>query len=348
MRTRKNFTKEEDALIKKLYCKIPTEELVLHFNNRTTTSIISRASRLGINKRDFWSDEEDALLKKMHGRTAFKNMLNILPGRTKAGLKHRAQFLGLSNTSPNIRSLVKCEYQVNERFFENLNPLSCYWAGFIAADGYISDKDNGLSIGLQRRDEEHLARFLRDINSDVPIKHHTTPAPKDGRPLPVSKIYICRKRIKESLERNFNIVTNKSLIYTPPVLPFDLECAFMKGVIDGDGTISDLNNVIGLGIIGSKPVIDWAEALWEAIEPRYSHQKQGRYHYPEKSKAHTLKCSGTRAYNILSYIMNSVEQELPRKWSTVRNFVKTTRPYNRKSNENLIHPIIKVNFQEYS
>ena len=57
------------------------------------------------------------------------------------------------------------KYNVNDNFFEKTDVLNCYWAGFIAADGCIIEgkKQNQLSIGLAKKDFNHLNLFKNDI-----------------------------------------------------------------------------------------------------------------------------------------------------------------------------------------
>ena len=55
---------------------------------------------------------------------------------------------------------------VNESFFTVPNPLNCYWAGFIAADGSItcrSDFDKSLFFKLSTKDLKHLETFKEQI-----------------------------------------------------------------------------------------------------------------------------------------------------------------------------------------
>jgi len=49
------------------------------------------------------------------------------------------------------------KYGLNENSFSKITLESCYWAGFIAADGNIYNKY--LSIELNNIDEKHLQKF---------------------------------------------------------------------------------------------------------------------------------------------------------------------------------------------
>lgn len=278
-----------------------------------------------------WTQEEDETLRSLYGTMSYKDMVPIF-NVNRYRIARRAQILGIAGTDPNIKSLVKRIYTLNENFFSEQTPLSCYWAGFIAADGYLNKKDSGVGIGLQRRDRGHLEAFLEDIGSTSKVVDFMSSC-RETKDLPSSRVCIYNKNLRKDLEDTFNLTTKKSLTYSPPNFKDEeTELAFFKGMIDGDGTTNERNNVVHVALCGSEHTIDWAEALMENISEKRPHQKRGRYHYPERNKVHIVKCSGTRAFEILSTVRSSVERELYRKWGFLDDFVKTTHHYNRKNN----------------
>lgn len=51
----------------------------------------------------------------------------------------------------------KRKYSLNENYFEEImNEEQAYWLGFLAADGYISEKRGTVVLELQEQDLEHL------------------------------------------------------------------------------------------------------------------------------------------------------------------------------------------------
>ena len=61
--------------------------------------------------------------------------------------------------------------KVDHIFFESYNPYSCYWAGFILADGYVrTEKRNLLSIKLSIKDLSHLEKFKEAIKFEGSIE----------------------------------------------------------------------------------------------------------------------------------------------------------------------------------
>ena len=110
-----------------------------------------------------------------------------------------------------------------------------YWLGFIAADGAINR--NSLSIELKSIDEEHLKLFNT-------FSENTKGLEKRVNNLNVKciKAQINSCELVEYL-KEYNIVQNKSLIYTIPEkkIPNEYIMDFIRGIIDGDGCIR-INN----------------------------------------------------------------------------------------------------------
>ena len=125
------------------------------------------------------------------------------------------------------------KYKVNDSYFSAINTFSSYYSGFIAADGNISKDYNKLTIALTRKDRDFLEKFLENLESDYKIY--------DGiskEQFEYSAIIITSDQIIKDLQDNFNIIPNKSLIYTPPIFENkEFEDCFVMGLIDGDGTI---------------------------------------------------------------------------------------------------------------
>lgn len=54
------------------------------------------------------------------------------------------------------KSALKCD----DHFFDTYTKESCYWAGFILADGFLRKDSPTLHIKLSKKDIEHLYNFL--------------------------------------------------------------------------------------------------------------------------------------------------------------------------------------------
>jgi len=136
-------------------------------------------------------------------------------------------------------------YGCDEYFFESDNELSFYWAGFLAADGCISDRktDNSKTLYLQlaEKDLDHLLLFKEHIKSNHPIKNKLV---KNSLLNPnwndqvICRIGIGSLPLTKELER-FNILPRKTKTYD---FPKWLTNHFMRGYFDGDGCLYRLKN----------------------------------------------------------------------------------------------------------
>jgi len=113
------------------------------------------------------------------------------------------------------------KYHVNASFFDVIDSESkAYWLGFIFADGYCRED---LVIQLAKKDGQHLQRFLKDLDSNHPLK----PTPRDQ-----IRLYISNSYLSKALRR-FPITPKSTLKY--PDIPIELDRHFIRGYMDGDG-----------------------------------------------------------------------------------------------------------------
>lgn len=116
-----------------------------------------------------------------------------------------------------------------------------YWLGFIAADGSVVK--NSLSIELSERDVLHLVKFNTWCKNNSPI---TTRTNNGGHKAVKTQIH--SKELVELL-LEYNIVPNKTNIVSMSKIPKKFKISFIRGYIDGDGTISMKGNQIYFSIV---------------------------------------------------------------------------------------------------
>ena len=140
------------------------------------------------------------------------------------------------------------KYSCNENYFAEKSLQACYWAGFIAADGWISEKKvtrkNKLGIKLSIKDENHLIQFKDDIQYSGVIYKDLFKAAFIAENTKITEnkervsLEITSQKICDDLENIFNVHPRKSLTHEPPVgLIKEQELAFIIGYLDGDGWI---------------------------------------------------------------------------------------------------------------
>jgi DNA-binding transcriptional regulator WhiA len=179
--------------------------------------------------------------------------------------------------------------------FDTYTLESCYWAGFIAADGNVYvNTSKGMyrtSIHLAHKDIDHIKKFKRTIVSKNKINISKT----NG-----CCIQIGSKHVVKSLERNFNIVPKKSLILEPPVnIPDSLVSHYLRGVFDGDGHIK-YNNSISCNfniVSGSKKFIIWVVSQLQKFKKDINIYNKSNYF--------CIDLNNQISFNILNWIYNN-------------------------------------------
>lgn len=143
--------------------------------------------------------------------------------------------------------------QCNREFFDVVDPLRAYYAGFLAADGYVTISGRAVVLGLHPKDVEVLERLKSAARMDQPIVSRVN---NQGR------LYVwltvCSTDWVRALALHYNVVNAKSLTLKPP--PFDdpaLVWPFVRGYFDGNGHAS-IRGTVAL-TSGSPEFIAWLQ-----------------------------------------------------------------------------------------
>jgi hypothetical protein len=116
--------------------------------------------------------------------------------------------------------------------FDDYSEQSCYWAGFIAADGNVDSK-NRIRITLKYDDINHLEKFKEFLKSTHTVGSNTT---KYNR----CSFEFTSPKIREVLEYNFGIIPNKTdKLEFPSYIPTKYLGHYLRGYFDGDGCICE-------------------------------------------------------------------------------------------------------------
>lgn len=164
-------------------------------------------------------------------------------------------------------------------FSEIDNPESAYWLGMLAADGSLIPGCNGVKLNLTLEDIGVLAQFR-----DAPGIHNRVVVYSGrSRELPGGRTYECRDdaELDFSSEQIYNDLVDKGITpdksheleWPEEHLPEEYMPDFVRGLFDGDGTISASGSESGSkqliwGLNGNPPmlkgVIEKIEAETEA------------------------------------------------------------------------------------
>lgn len=124
-------------------------------------------------------------------------------------------------------------YACDHSYFDVIDTeAKAYWLGFLAADGYVSTR-NELSVSLAAKDAGHLAKLRDALSSTHPLLDVTK---RDGRH-PQVRLVIQSAGLTEALASH-GVTNRKSATMEPPVLGPDLMRHFWRGAFDGDGCVT--------------------------------------------------------------------------------------------------------------
>lgn len=170
------------------------------------------------------------------GTVAISKKYNLHRGVVQTILKRNN--IKLRQTSP-----WKKKYNIH--FFDTYTKESCYWAGFIAADGNVKKNRNSVNIHLQLSDLSHLEKFARVINFEGDIEKSDNSC----------RITIDGEWYVKKLEENFDIVPQKTFIIAfPTKMPKEFMADYLRGYFDGDGSVTNIKGYARIQITSGSQV----------------------------------------------------------------------------------------------
>jgi DNA-binding transcriptional regulator WhiA len=263
-----------------------------------------------------WTAEEDLIITNNYIIKGVKEVERLLPHRTYYSIVRRAMLIG-ANDKGNYSHKT---YSVDNLFFNTINNDSCYWAGFFAADATIYSNTNVLAIKLQARDIELLEELKRVTKFTGNIRVYDRYV--DNQIRHTCSINICG--VPEwvvNLKETFNVVSNKSLVLLPPLIDNkQYILCYLKGYIDGNGSISKNKNSIGLRISTSKYLANWI------VDFITRHYNVNCNIYTRATKQvedlYTISKGGKDILPLLIDINNCYSFGLKRKWQKLSPFIK--------------------------
>lgn len=155
----------------------------------------------------------------------------------KISLREMARRLGVGKTAINRWSKELGfrfkKHTVDEHFFDELNEINSYILGLIYADGNVAwNLEKGyqsLTITAAEKDKSHLEKIRNLLNSSKPLLYASKT--KSYR------LIACNKKICQRL-MELGVTPRKSLtVKFPDFLNDEHLPHFLRGIIDGDGTI---------------------------------------------------------------------------------------------------------------
>ena len=214
---------------------------------------------------------------------------------------------------------VKACIDVNEDFFKEINRSSAWVYGWVVTDGSVQEKSGHIGIGLKSIDKDVLYKIKNLMRFEGNIYDRTS---RDGRKS--STLRICRKSMCEDLFALGMARKDKTFNTTfPNELPDDCYWDFIRGVFEGDGSVSHRTgntDALQVSICGAtESFIDELQRtlLERGVNTRKSCNRNGVYVIECRSNADSLR---------MCYYMyaNTTEQtRLNRKFAVFQNYVAT-------------------------
>jgi intein-encoded DNA endonuclease-like protein len=138
--------------------------------------------------------------------------------------------------------LTNRRYDVNHSFFEVIDTEEkAYWLGFLFADGYIRERNTGLSLELKLavKDREHIELFRETLKSTHIIKEGFNKVKyKNGYSQShMLHLAIYSSDLVKSIKTK-GIHSRKTFTITKPEIAKSLIPHFIRGYFDGDGSFS--------------------------------------------------------------------------------------------------------------
>lgn len=167
------------------------------------------------------------------GVSAVAKHFNVDRGTLSARLKEKYD---------NVISRKDGKLDIDSTFFNIIDTEhKAYWLGFLTADGYVSSKRTAVELCLAEIDKHHIELFKEDIKSSHKIiKKKTLLNNKEF----ISYRLTFRDKEMNSALQSLGLNNDKSYnSYIPfESIPSDLMQHYIRGLMDGDGCISYMNN----------------------------------------------------------------------------------------------------------
>jgi hypothetical protein len=141
------------------------------------------------------------------------------------------------------------------------SPRADHWAGFIAADGWISRAKPQIEIQIKTQDEPYLSQLQAWLNSLNPIRHTTDNRFKE--PAYGSRLTITSQQLVADLSAHYNITPLKSNTLQPPARK---SVYFATGYWMGNGGLCRTSRGTWCCYcMGSKEILTWIKQFFADI-----------------------------------------------------------------------------------
>ncbi len=319
----KLWTKREIDLLRKHYPTTLVRNLVLLFPKRNEATIVAKARNLGLPSAKLWQPKENRILHKYFSTYTIQELSKLLPRRSKTAIWAQGERLRLKQNRNHPR------LAVNENYFKIWSNEMAYVLGFILADGCIIEGtykgySGALKFGVNKRDIDILEKIREKLSSQHRISFSTNDA---------VHLTITSQIIVNDL-KNLGIIYRKSLHENVPNVPEKYIKDFIRGIVDGDGSISfDKRSHPTLSVCGGKRTISFIQNHF--INKFNIYSKIGKIKKNEKSQyLFSIGYRSNSAKTLIDYLYTNSTLYLERKFKLAERSAGTKiKFHNRYSQE---------------
>lgn len=271
--------------------------------------------------RRYWTTEEDSLLTELVkvNKLSYREMSSKFEGRSGVSLLKRAQRLGLDRNG-----FVFCKHSHNKTFFQIPNPINCYVAGYIAADGHISESGTTsyIALALSIRDEKQIELFAKLMSFTgtpllQPRKHWDWGNFSDVKILKICSAY----ELIADLKRNFGLTQKKTYRIPAPCLDTEeLKLCYLAGLLDGDGCVHISNtDLLTISYTScSLLIVEWVMNFTKSLQLKGIRSKKfSKISYHKNTRSYRFSIAGAKAVDLIERMQQLKAKGIPildRKW----------------------------------
>lgn len=269
----RNYTQEEDNMILELHNKGLSYRDIGKIMNIPPTSLAYHAHKLGIEKplkKEFTIEDEKRICELYDKKQNLKEVGRII-GCAPISVKRVLDRNNKTHIVNNIEALRK--YHANEHYFDEIDTEDkAYFLGLLLTDGcltrpYYSNnhRQNSIILSLQDTDKAILEKFREYTDNTRPLRFtdqkHKKSTYHNGYEFRIISEHMHRRLCE------IGITPEKSLkTFYPTCIPLELDRAFIRGMIDGDGCICK-KKTFKVSLVGTETLLKTVkEKIYEHTE----------------------------------------------------------------------------------
>jgi hypothetical protein len=299
------WSKTEVELLEKLYPLFRLRELVDKFPQRNKGTIATKALSLNLPSARSWFAPENRILQEHFQDSSREVLQELLPKRSWPAIMAQGERLHLQ------RIRTKPRHAVDEDYFKTWSPSMAYVLGFILADGCIihgtrDGYSDSLKFGVQLRDKNILEKIKSELKSE-----HALSVCKNA-------VHFCiaSQKIVDDLKA-LGISYRKSLRETVPDIPERFIKDFIRGVIDGDGTVRiGKDRYPVLSVSGGEATITYLREHFFKKFGLYSKIIPCKYSNEIQRHLYSIAYGANSAKTLIDYLYRDAKLFLDRKYAT--------------------------------